>query len=1166
MRHSATLLLCLVFPIFGFSFNNSYPQINEFKKITLGPDDQFEGVLDDTEKILAFTKKQNLTSHIQIKEIDSGLIKDLLPQGADSIQTQFNSNNQISFTYFKYNSLGDICYSKSQINFKQLPVSENEISCIPRSPNHNKAERSQSFWISTEEIGFVEKEENRFKILSYNISNNKIILHYQSQNNILSPSINKIDSEIIFIEISNLKTQIVKINLKNNQITQSTLNLPGHTGYTFYSSYNQSLYFSQFMSDTNHDGTIDGRDNSVIWRMDLNSKFNRYQQLTSIEINCSHPFATKNSLYLTCAFFGSLDIYQLPQEGVIPQSWTQEILDGAIESARSYQDRILIINTIKWNKLKSDQKIDLLIKYNLELIDNHILSDEPESAQFYLNELFVFKNQLDPQLLISLPLIRIYLQAFQLNIAQSNIITTTQFRNQIQKLKNNLLSLPDSNQLKSLIIANLNSFINSPINLFSLSNSLSSKSTPLHYLLFYRASINYLSPLESKIKAINLVFKKMIDNSVLSYQSKLYYSYEYLRFIEDIFDGSPELPKNNSILKKRQTIINQFLKSIMSGDEIKDLFQTEILTLDLILSSDDKGKMGYMQKLDQIIMKNKNNYHLRKAINVRSILSFTKYQEFTKLNIIAANWIRDTSKKSNEFSYARQVVIQSALEQAYHYWQQSKPRLAADYFFQSLSLTDDLESHNGYFNTMLELKQKSNLTERINYLSSRNTIEDGTTWIKILLILNEDPLDLSSIDKALTLIDTLRPDLNSPVKYLLIGALLLEKIQLTRSGSDISVELAQNAHQNLMLAADLSRDNLRLRASALNQLGLLHLWLQNFGQSIKFWELRNSLGFDKLSTNPEFKSFAWFYAEAAYSNNQPEKAIELLESLSPNFQSKEVIERLAFYSLAADQWEKSLTYYSKLENFLNTNFQSASEPSRSKIRMAKAFVLFKLNKKDEAKKLFNLINDSISQTKVSENSQRLLAFNPKELLALSYGFLSQLGTNEERIASLQKRLDFIDDDLPRIIKAELQLTERLVSTNKIDQANLILQNAIKYSQIYAKENGYIHPAISKTLNNFFIFGLLFPQFSSISNEDDLTKHVENLIFALEKQSETPTPYLLKELWQLHYLWNTYKSNVLKKSIDPQWEQKLNDSELTHRFKQIDSNGYNQLVKKLKLFL
>src|SRR6202034_3352313 len=132
----------------------------------------------------------------------------------------------------------------------------------------------------------------------------------------------------------------------------------GISGFPNVSDDEKHLLFSHYLNDTNNDGIIDGNDNSVIFRVPIATLLKEDivfpEQLTSVDSNCSFPRPYKNFIYVTCAFEGALDIYQLPDSAIIPAQWNEAILNNAHKTSRTYSERLLILNALKYRFPKSD--------------------------------------------------------------------------------------------------------------------------------------------------------------------------------------------------------------------------------------------------------------------------------------------------------------------------------------------------------------------------------------------------------------------------------------------------------------------------------------------------------------------------------------------------------------------------------------------------------------------------------------------------------------------------------------------------------------------------------------------------------------------------------------------------------------------------------------------
>jgi hypothetical protein len=642
--------------------------------------------------------------------------------------------------------------------------------------------------------------------------------------------------------------------------------------------------------------------------------------------------------------------------------------------------------------------------------------------------------------------------------------------------------------------------------------------SPIHYWLYYGATEELYSkrlevgvPSRQSQELLKVwldVLKVMTHAPSLSRESRLYYALELIELVEPLD------------LKARMQTLENFAAGFAEESEVKVVLQAEIYSLELIQRTEKKEKLLALQKLDRLMQKYKTDYFVRKAINVRAVLNFLQHQQFQQMGIIASNWLRDTPGASTEFSYARDVVISAAREQAYAHWTKPNPRLASDYFFQSLSLTDDLESYSGYVYTMNEIGQRKEMVERLEYLRQHEVMRDGVFFVKALSSLL-DGEDEKKLESALDDLVNIRVELVDPMRTLVMGYIYLEKFRNSRKGIEFDRELWQKAHQNLILTADLARGRSRVRAAALSNLGLLHLWGQNYHQSIRFFEMRKQLGFDEATMRSERQAFAWFYSQALFLAGQPKQAATELAEFSEHEKVSEIVERKAFYLSMAGQFGEALESYEVLQKKTGELFESLKEPSRTKVRLGLAYTLFSANKPNEAKRVFERIVKQPLERFDNSSGERVIAFDPKEIRALSWGFLAQMGTDNEKIKALRSRLEMLDgQDLSAAIQAKLQLAERLSLTNSVESTQF-MRSALAECRVFAADNGPMGQTVFRTLSNYMVFGLLFRTQYVGEKHGDLRDQLDKTLTALARETETSTPPILLEQWRLRFLWGLF---------------------------------------------
>jgi hypothetical protein len=141
------------------------------KKITVGPDDQYDAAISPDGRYVVYTHKVDLVAHLRIQDLATGELTDLLPVTADSQEPSFSPDGRLVFSYFRYNARGDVCYLK--LGSPALStLKETDVKCLKRSTEVSGTQRSNPFWRSGSEIGYLERavEGQEAKILSERFS------------------------------------------------------------------------------------------------------------------------------------------------------------------------------------------------------------------------------------------------------------------------------------------------------------------------------------------------------------------------------------------------------------------------------------------------------------------------------------------------------------------------------------------------------------------------------------------------------------------------------------------------------------------------------------------------------------------------------------------------------------------------------------------------------------------------------------------------------------------------------------------------------------------------------------------------------------------------------------------------------------------------------------
>lgn len=1164
------------------------------KKMTVGPDDQYHGWIHPSGDQLVFTRKSDLAPHICSQNIQSGEVTEILPLSADSEEPSFSPEGELAFTYYQFHATGDICRKKSAT--KDAPV-----TCL----KIENGEPSSPFWKSSKELGYLLKDSwtQNSRLIVENLETGK--KEVLAEGNIWSPAMKAGGKYLFYNAMVDLQRVLVAKHLPTGKIKIIRFSLPGISGFPAVSDDEQYLYFSHYLNDTNNDNVIDGNDNSVIFRAPIQRLFPNEsfhsdnsgltqppspqdeffpEQLTSVDSNCSFPRPYQNEIYATCAFEGALDLYQLPTTGIVPSQWDEATLHNAHQTARSYSDRLLILNTLKY-RFPSPSRTSL----ENRILNNHLLADDLASSKYYLGRLTATAA---PEQKPFYTLLNLYLEAREKKKIQKSNEVTPSLERAILEIHSKMDTVHGYTRFKKILKGLLHTLLNQPEKSAAFLRDVHFDSTtlPLERYFYFELARWTLPRVEKSgsnlkwtsqtSKELEAIYFQMMSAPELSEESHIYYAFHYLTELG--------LGRENI-----QTRISRVLKMNHNlPSPISSLLKSEAISLNLIQAKNDQAKSNTYRELDQLMSVTRDNYFLRKAMYIRSILNFAEAQEFRYLDFVATTWLRYTRNDDTEFASAREVYAIANLDQAYGALGQKNPSLASNYFFGSLTLTDDLESHFGYIQAKVATQQRALLDERYKNLKLHQQIEDHLKYVEALLILIDahpsSETDVKHLDLALEKLRSMEQDRDSAVRYLLMGYCSLEKLLKLGAGYELPQSLFESAHRDLMLAYDQGLDHVRIKASALMNLGLLHQRALNHGLAAKFFAKRKLFGF---VSEDETIRFAWLYARSLFYNHQPQQAsLEIQSVLKPHLPARISIplqERLAFYLQSAGQYSEAARIYSSILShshpspMSNKSKEAASatgelETNFAKIYLSYGYTLFKLKQNDEAKiALTRSLEYAESLKFIPKGKTRWIDFQPVRLKLIGYGLLSQIGTPTQRLEALHKRQnllkeaqDLLDQWDATDVQTQHQIAYLIHQTDPAKAAHL-LQGTLPGIEKFGELNQYLPYGVYHATVDILAHAILQPSLYRDADSKRLQNIVDKTILAYTFQ-ENSQPILTYQKLKLQLLWTAYSFRVVRSSssqeVSKEFKQGLNQ-ELTHELNQelkkiTESDSFTELKESL----
>jgi hypothetical protein len=1108
--------------------NAAAKRLLALKKLTVGPDDQYQGTVENSGQFLIFTKKSEMVPHLCAQNLSSSEVTDLLPLSADSQESAPSPDGKLAFTYFQFSARGDICYRP------KMGRVEDEIICLKPAPDEREVEKSSPFWKSNREIGYLVRDlkSQLTEIRGQNIDNGQVETLVTGR--VWSPAMKPGGRYLFYNDLEDLGNNSVRVlkvtDLKLGTVKTLRFNLPGISGFPSVAEDEKTLFFSHYLNDSNNDNVIDGSDNSVIFRAPIASLLTGQpffpEQLTSAENNCSLPKPFRQTLYVTCAQQGSLDVYSLPVSGIVPTGWTGKTLSSAHQTSRSYQDRILILNTLKFRAAPVEAKREI----DEKLLSNHLFAQDTTASQYYVQEL---KKNAPESNQAFYELLDLYLQGLALKKNQlSEQEVSRWFRDAIEGLDHKVRNVRGENRFKQIVDALFQSFLNRSERAsadFVKIDFRNAANKPVHPLerYFYFILANRVFPTLKYSARLAAVYRELSAATELSDENHIFYVFQFLVYLERVYEN--DLTGRLKQLHEFETSVNKRAQGLVSA---------EIAELELALATaDDQGRTKDQKfgVLDRLMSESRADYFFRKALYVRAIINFAAAAEFKYLDLVATNWFSYTPSDDTEFSFAREVYVNATLDRAYDTFSQKNYNFAANYFYGALSLTDDLEAHVGYIRSMLLKNSRKVIDERYRSLHERKFIGDHLGFVRAFLaiadlgpeIKNSDTVR-KTFDGAIRTVHGMDPDREAATRYLFLGYLYLQKMRLGISGYDFDHDAAAEAHRNLMLAYDTGRDNVRLRASALINLGILHQLTQNHGVAVKFFEKRKTLGF---LSNPEKVSFTWLYAKSLFYNYQPDVSqAEITAVLNEVTPEPALLERKAFYLLSAGAYAEGVVAYEKLL----AKYPTGDDLNAAKIYLAYGFVLYETKRAPAAEKALRQALGFTENLKFRPKSgERMVDFNPARLQIVIYGLLAQLGTGTEKTKSLEKRIALLeqsgamfDDTASLILQNEQQLIEAVEDTNP-GKTKLLWKSSLRRAEIMGDSGLWLSHGVYQTAVNYLVSVQRAPQIFDPEDLPTFMKILERCRNAYQSQ-KGPQPILAFQKIKLDLLFIFFESNVLKK--------------------------------------
>ena len=1099
------------------------------QKVTVGPWDNFEPTVAANDLEIYFTRDRQQIPNIYHQDLSSIQTQRLIGEQGDAKHPQLSPDaSRLAFIYFGHDAQGDLCI---QI------LAESDFQCVTDQSSSDSA----PFWINNGEVGYLRRERGELghSLLRYHLKSGEHSSIYRGS--IAAPSATP-DGRYIIFNMMNKQGEI-SLNawdLQQEKLLQpSHLELPGISGTHTLSRDGEYLYFSHYLNDTNGDQLIDGNDHSVLFRVPFASWLNSRasllpEQLTTVDQNCKFPALSDNHLYITCAFEGSLDIYRLPLAGMVPQDWSRDKVEEAHLIARSHEERLLLLNTLRY---RFNQHGEEMLE---RLLSNHLEVGELTAADYYLDQLMDSYRSMSPELTLFYQTLK---RLFEVRSSKHRVavgVVTARFTRQLEQIRSEILanSLPDS--IRHYTNGFLDMELDKPLTALSALEQIDLNGTllPLERYLVFRLMQRLLGE-EDPVRLLQL-YPAMLRADNISPESQIHYAYSYLQWLEQSS-------------KDRQQRKSALIDIIAVGvpKRVESLLKTEIAIIALLSAKSEEDQKQAFMVLSKQLKGQTDDIYLRKAGHIRAIVQLGSADHFRYMELLSRHWLITTNISEMEFINTAEQYSAITMDKAYGMLSQQQPLKAYNTFYSAIRQTNDLEAHFQFLSLGLnpDLNRKENMEKAYQLFDKQDLIGDKRLYARALrkvftaMELNDSKKSETLWQEALQLLQGVEfSGLGISLTDLLSGFIHHQRLLSSKQGYHYDQQAYQKAHYHYMMALDLGRDNRRITASIYENLAWLQFDIGQYGYSADLFSQRLRLPFPNRMGEINLRLS---YARALFYTNDYRKAsiqaeeVLRLARLEPELKTAPFLEKAAFYALQAELYSPAIRHYkSLLEGEL-----LGQDHNRAKALLGYGFSLIQKGSEKAAIEIMSeLVTLSKKLSPLPANQHRLLAQHPLRYQLLAHAFLSQIqGETQTKLSHLQQRIDLLDGlkgqaevlgyrektRLALLAKDYLRLA--LLYETLGDKAELVKSTleAQQIAELWVEESGdAIGPVLYQTLINALSLGIQYYDHFREIDSALLSVAVDR---ALQTFAKTPlrTQTMLFQQTKLQLLWSSFQYRVTK---------------------------------------
>ena len=704
--------------------------------------------------------------------------------------------------------------------------------------------------------------------------------------------------------------------------TDLRLDLPGVTGFPAFSFDGKWLYFTQYLSDTNGDGRIDGDDHSVLFQVAFNGKSDQPiagaspRQLTTARWNCQYPSPARDRLLMTCHYDGSLDVYEMPLDGAVPAKWSAAKLGEALDASRDRWEQLMLIDHLRVATPDAHDRL-LLHKRSISL---HMGRAELASAAFYA-ELLASAKAADAtdrgQAAIAKELIQHRLEEQRLNRGQLNDSFIAEQRARLQRLRRLGKTAPPAvRELATVAAVEILDVIGAEGEAIKALATVDPTRVKDRFVLeiYGDRPLRLLREMDLRTE-LQEAMAALAQHFSFGVTERLRWS-EVL--LTEVLRGVAKTA--------RAALVADWQKRLQLDSEAAFVFELEGLLLPL-RAENRKEVLAAVFKL----YRQHNHLPERRVLVSAAVRRAAETDSATMLYTFATAWGSWVSRSHVERDAAVALYRQVVLERGYVRMQEKRWLDAHGSFFGLTMVTDDLEAWVGLLEAALKAGRKGELEKARRKYAKRpdHPVLHFVEAYALLGTLKQSGDDRSAIYDAadVHLAIAARGLPRDPAVHHLRG-----HVAHLRFLAGLDKAAAFAAHAHYAMALDLARDNARYRAAALQAMGLLQGAVGNHWLALEALNERARLPF--LSPIAEL-SVGLARSRSLFHVGRPAEAAQLArQTYELAVRTKDArrwipltLDRAALYSHMAGEHKRGAALYRTLVPMLGAGGAAAARPA-----------------------------------------------------------------------------------------------------------------------------------------------------------------------------------------------------------------------------------------------